>query len=143
VRGCHWELQRTIETLTPALATPTREIVPSRHTEPFVTQPFEYARRARPVSLRTRRFGNLRASLRAVGPNGLRPALEARRQPTSGVLASERADLHRPLDSRDAEGVVFLRSAADEQAESAADVPGGAVARLEIAEDVQLVPSEL
>lgn len=62
---------------------------------------------------------------------------------TSGVLAGERADLHCRLDPRDAEGVVVLRSAADEGAESAADVAGGAIARLDIAEDVQLVASEL
>jgi hypothetical protein len=58
-------------------------------------------------------------------------------------VSIERADLHRPLYPRDADGIVFLRSAADEEAESAADVPSGAVARLEIAEDVQLVGSEL
>jgi hypothetical protein len=38
---------------------------------------------------------------------------------------------------------VVLRTAADQEAESAADVPGGVVARLEIAENVQLVGSAL
>src|SRR5918996_1456894 len=62
-------------------------------------------------------------------------------RPSCEFLAGERANLHRPLDRDDAAVVVLLRSAADEEPEPAADVPAGALARLEIAEDVQLVGS--
>src|SRR5918996_5708184 len=64
-------------------------------------------------------------------------------RPSCEFLAGERANLHRPLDRDDAAVVVLLRSAADEKSEPAADVPAGALARLEIAEDVQLVRSLL